>query len=123
MGDQDIHRRFIPRLKPATAAAVPDAVPLGQALDRCEPLMRLQQRLAEAHAHLDAVRPVLPPALLKQVRSGPTDGEGWTLLASNPAVAAKLRQLLPRLEAALRQKGCSARQIKVRVQVPEHTRA
>jgi hypothetical protein len=123
MGDQDIHRRVIPRLKPAAVTAVPDAVPLGQALDRCEPLVRLQQRLAEANAHMDAVRPFLPPALSKHVRSGPTDAEGWTLLAGNPAVAAKLRQLLPRLEAALRQKGCAARQIKIRVRAPEHTRA
>ena len=100
---------------------MPDAVPLGQALARCEPLLRLQQRLAEANAHMDAVRPLLPPALSKHVRSGPTEGEGWTLLVSNPAVAAKLRQLLPRLEAALRQKGCAARQIRIRVQSPSPT--
>jgi hypothetical protein len=118
MGDQNIHRRFIPLAKPAAAAAVPDAVPLGQVLDRCEPLLRLQQRLAAANAHMDAVRPLLPPALLKHIRSGPTDQEGWTLLASNPAVAAKLRQLLPRLEAALLQNGCAARTIRIRVQAP-----
>jgi hypothetical protein len=118
MGDQNIHRRFIPLLKPAAVAAVPDAVPLGQVLDRCEPLLRLQQRLAAANAHMDAVRPFLPSALSKHVRSGPTDQEGWTLLAANPAVAAKLRQLLPRLEAALQQKGCAAKTIRIRVQAP-----
>jgi hypothetical protein len=116
MGDQNIHRRFIPLAKPAAAAAVPDAVPLGQVLDRCEPLLRLQQRLAAANAHMDAVRPLLPAALSKHVRSGPTDQESWTLLVANPAVAAKLRQLLPRLEAALQQKGCAARIIRIRVQ-------
>lgn len=97
---------------------MPDAVPLGQVLDRCEPLLRLQQRLAAANAHMDAVRPLLPPALSRHVRSGPTDQDSWTLLVTNPAVAAKLRQLLPRLEAALKQKGCTARTIKIRVQAP-----
>jgi hypothetical protein len=120
MGDQNIHRRFIPLLKPA-ATAVPDAVPLGQVLDRCEPLLRLQQRLAAANAHMDAVRPFLPPVLSKHVRSGPTDAEGWTLLAANPAVAAKLRQLLPRLEAALRQQGCATSRIRIRVQATSIT--
>jgi hypothetical protein len=118
MGDQDIHRRFIPLAKPAAAAAVPDAVPLGQVLDRCEPLLRLQQRLAAANAHMNAVRPLLPPALARHVRSGPTDQDSWTLLVANPAVAAKLRQLLPRLEAALRQQGSPVRAIKIRVQAP-----
>ncbi len=81
--------------------AVPDAVPMAHALARCEPLTRLNQRLAQARAHMDAVRPLLPAYLQPQVRSGPVDDDGWTLLATNAGVAAKLRQLLPRLQAAL----------------------
>lgn len=96
--------------------AVPDAVPLGQVLDRCEPLLRLQQRLAAANAYMDTVRPLLPPTLSRHVRSGPTDQDGWTLLVANPAVAAKLRQLQPHLEAALRQRGCATSRIRIRVQ-------
>jgi hypothetical protein len=91
-------------------------VPLGQALDRCEPLVRLQQRLAQAGARMDAVRPLLPRALAAHVRAGPGDESGWTLLAANPAVAAKLRQLLPRLEAALGQRGFTDCRIRIRVQ-------
>ena len=50
--------------------------------------------------------------------SGPSDDEGWTMLAGNPAVAAKLRQLQPRLEAALKQKGFQRTGIRIRVQSP-----
>ncbi len=64
--------------------------------------MRLQQRLAQAQARMEAVRPLLPQGLRAFVQSGPTDEEGWTILASGPAVAAKLRQLLPRLEDRLK---------------------
>ena len=67
---------------------------------------------------LKAVRPLLPAALLRHVRSGPSDDEGWTMLAGNPAVAAKLRQLQPRLEAALKQKGFQRTGIRIRVQSP-----
>lgn len=98
------------------AVAVPDALPLGEALDRCEPMLRLQQRLAQASARMDAVRPLLPRMLSVHVRPGPADDDGWTLLAANPAVAAKLRQLQPRLEAALQQRGFQVSRIRIRVQ-------
>jgi len=91
----------------AFAPLVPNALPIRQALDRCQPLQHLQQQLAMAQACMDAVKPQLPPPLRSQVRAGPLDtGENaWTLMASNTAVAAKLRQLLPRLESALAASG------------------
>jgi cytochrome c-type biogenesis protein CcmH/NrfG len=118
MGDQDIHRRVVPRAAPGASVAVPDPLPLQRALNQCEPLQRLQQRLAQSGARMEAVRPLLPAALLRHVRSGPSDDEGWTMLAGNPAVAAKLRQLQPRLEAALKQKGFQRTGIRIRVQSP-----
>lgn len=97
-------------------SAVPDALPLRQALDRCEPLMLLQQRLAQTQARLKVIRPLLPPHLAASVLSGGVDEHEWTVLAANPAVSAKLRQLLPRLEAALQQQGWQPSRIKIRVQ-------
>ncbi|MDP4300909.1 hypothetical protein [Leptothrix discophora] len=92
-----------------------------QALAHCEPLLNLQRRLAEADARMQAIRPLLPPGMLVSVSSGPTetDGSGWTLLAANPGVAAKLRQLLPRFEAALQDRGLQASPIHIRVQSPK----
>ena len=103
-------------MKTGTPIAVPDAAPLRHVLEQCEPLLRLQQRLAAARAHMDAVRPLLPPGLAPFVKPGPVDDSGWTLLATGPAVAAKLRQMLPLLEAALRQQGCQSSSIRIRVQ-------
>ena len=71
------------------------------ALARSAPLALLQRRLRESNARFETLRGVLPPALAPHVRPGPLDADGWTLLAANTAVAAKLRQLQPRLEAAL----------------------
>lgn len=72
-----------------------------EALSRSKPLARLSERLRESEARLAAVRAVLPAGLAPQVRAGPLDDEGWSLLAASAGVAAKLRQLEPRMVAAL----------------------
>lgn len=97
----------------------PGTLPLGSALERSEPLARLLQRLQESRARFDAVSSLLPPGLREAVRPGPVDDDGWALLAAHGAAAAKLRQLLPRLEAALRERGWQGTPIKVRVQPPQ----
>lgn len=94
------------------------SLPLGTALDRSEPLARLLARLRASRECFDAVRPALPPALRDQVRPGPLDDEAWSLLVSNSAVAAKLRQLLPALQDRLRERGLPVVEIKVRIQPP-----
>jgi len=74
---------------------------LAQAIESSEPLVRLGERLRESQRRFDCVRAILPEPLASQLRPGPIDADGWTLLASNPAVAAKLRQLVPELQTAL----------------------
>jgi hypothetical protein len=97
-------------------STLPAALPIGEALAACAPLARLQALLRDATARYEAIRPLLPPALAAQVRAGPIGEDGWALLADNPSVAAKLRQLLPRLEAALQQHGWQGSAIRIRVQ-------
>ena len=58
----------------------------------------------------------MPAALAAHVRPGPVDESGWSLLAANAAVAAKLRQLQPRLEDLLRERGWEVSAIRVKVQ-------
>ncbi len=94
----------------------PPGLPLASALDRREPLARLLQRLQESRARFEAVSTLLPAGLRAAVRPGPLDEEGWTLLADHGAAAAKLRQMLPRFEALLRERGWQGTPIKVRVQ-------
>lgn len=96
--------------------SVPDVPGLTNALARSGPLASLMQRLQASQQCLEAVRAVLPEAMAAHVRPGPLDEEGWTLLAANSAVSAKLRQLQPRLMDALHQKGLKVNAIRVRVQ-------
>ncbi len=98
------------------AAAAPGPLTLRTALDASEPLARLLQRIAESRARLAAVRDLLPPGLRETVRAGPLDATGWALLAPHSAGAAKLRQLLPIIEDALRDRGWEGTPVKVRVQ-------
>jgi hypothetical protein len=93
----------------------PDARRLRDALAASAPLASLMQRQRDSQARLACVRSELPPALAPHVQAGPLDAEAWTLLAANGAVAAKLRQLEPRIEAALRENGWPARSLRIRI--------
>lgn len=96
----------------------PGTLALGDALGQSTPLARLLQLARDSRERFDAISPLLPPGLREAVRPGPLDDEGWSLLAAHGAAAAKLRQLLPRLEDQLRLKGWQGTPIKVRVQPP-----
>lgn len=97
-------------------AVTPDALRIEQALQRSAPLARLQKLVRDSQARFDAIRPSLPASMALHVKPGPIDEAGWSLLAANASVAAKLRQLQPRLEEVLRQQGCEVRAIRVKVQ-------
>ena len=94
----------------------PDALRLQQALQMSAPLARLRERIDESNARFDAIRSSLPTAMAAHVRPGPVDEQGWTLLAANAAVAAKLRQLQPRLEEVVRERGWTVSTIRVKVE-------
>ena len=95
-----------PRSSSGAQAPLPSwGQPIAQAMARSEPLTALTQRLRASQARLDAVLPLLPAAMQAHVKAGPIDEAGWTLLVSNNAVLAKLRQMLPSLEAHLRAQG------------------
>jgi hypothetical protein len=99
----------------AVAPAVPLPHTLARALAGNESLAGLAARLAESDARHAAIVPLLPEALARELRPGPIDDEGWSLLVSNAAVAAKLRHLLPRLAEELRSRGWRDLPIRVRV--------
>ena len=81
------------------------ALALASALRNNETLGGLLQRVRASQALLGLAAEVLPAGLHGVVRAGPLDDEGWVLLVANAAAAAKLRQLLPAVEALLRQHG------------------
>jgi hypothetical protein len=87
-----------------------------RALDGHAAFGRLLQRVQASRQRHQAIRDLLPDTLRAQVRPGPLDDDGWTLLVPNGAGAAKLRQLLPQLQAALRAQGWQDLPIRIRVQ-------
>jgi hypothetical protein len=95
---------------------VPDSLPLSEALRRSEPLDLLRRRMHESNQRFEVVRCHLPAGLSEHVLPGPVDAEGWSLIAANAAVAAKLRQIKPRLEEALRERGWQVSAIRIKVQ-------
>ena len=72
--------------------------------------------MLDSNARFEAIRSSLPAAMAAHVKPGPVDDAGWSLLAANASVAAKLRQLQPRLEEILRERGWQISAIRVKVQ-------
>jgi hypothetical protein len=98
----------------------PNPLPLtwAQAAEQAPTLARLTELARESRQRLDALRPLLPGPLMQSISPGPIDPDdgSWCLLVSNPAAAAKLRQLLPQLQQHLQQKGCKVTSIRLKLQ-------
>ncbi len=97
---------------PAPAAAQP----IAEVMRTSQTLSRLIDRLRESNAMYASILPLLPQALAASVRAGPLDEAGWSLLGANAAVAAKLRQLAPRFEERLRERGHAVVAVRIKVQ-------
>ncbi len=95
--------------------SIPDAKPVRVALREHDALAQLTERLAASKRRLSEISAVLPAPLRPFVSAGPLDELGWSLFAENAAVAAKLRQLLPRIEERLAQAGLPG--VKVRIKL------
>ena len=96
--------------------SVPSPLKIQEALAESAALSRLRDLLAQSTAHLDAIMHLLPASLKTQIKAGPIDADGWTLLVTNAAVAAKVRHLLPHLESEIRARGWQLSAIRVRIQ-------
>ena len=93
------------------------AVTILQATNDTPVLAHLFELARESSARLQCIAPLLPAALRPCVKAGPIDGPVWCLLLDNNAVAAKVRQLLPSLQAHLRSKGWEVQSIRLTVQL------
>ena len=98
------------------AVAASAALPIAEAMRSSQALTRLTDRLRESNAMYAAIVPLLPAGLAASVRPGPLDEAGWSLLAANAAVAAKLRHLAPRFEERLRERGHATAAVRIKVQ-------
>jgi len=73
-------------------------------------------RVRESADRMQAIRSLLPPALRSSVQAGPLEEGCWCLLVSSNAVAAKVRQMLPALQAQLNSQGLGVNAIRLKVQ-------
>jgi hypothetical protein len=88
-----------------------------QAAKESPTLAHLAELSAESTARLRSIASLVPTALLKSIKPGPIEGDVWCLILDNNAVAAKLRQLMPAIQAHLRSKGWEVTSIRLKVQM------
>jgi hypothetical protein len=88
---------------------------LQEAAQESPVLARLSELSRDSQARLLAIRPILPAVLHPAVQAGPIEGRNWCLIVKNNAAAAKIRQLLPAMEARLRSQGLPVDGIRIKV--------
>ena len=92
------------------------AVTLQQASEESPTLARLTALTRDSSDRLKAIELQIPAALRPAVQAGPIDGDSRCLLVKSNAAAAKIRQLLPALQAHLRSRGWEVNAIRLKVQ-------
>ena len=92
------------------------AVTLQQAADASPMLAQLAALTRESSERLKAVESLVPPALRPALQAGPIEGTTWCIVVKSNAAAAKLRQLLPAMQAHLRSKGWQVNVIRLKIQ-------
>ena len=80
-------------------------------------LAKLSGLVSDSVARLKAIEFLIPSNLRASIKPGPVDGATWCLILDNNATAAKIRQLLPALQAHLRVKGWEVNSIRLKVQI------
>ena len=93
----------------------PKSKSLMQATMETPQIARISELIAASNALRASIDLLLPAAIRPHVKAGPWDNETWCIFADNNAVAAKLRQLLPALEAHLRAKGWDIKSTRIKV--------
>lgn len=91
-------------------------VTLLQAADASPTLAKLAELARESGERLRAVESLIPAPLRPRVKAGPIEGSSWCLLVEGNAAAAKLRQVLPALQAHLCGRGWQVTAIRIKVQ-------
>ena len=91
-------------------------IPVQQAAQESPTFATLMDRVHQSSLRLQAIRGLLPAPLRASVQAGPIEEGCWCLLVSSNAVGAKLRQLVPALQAHLRSRDLGVSSIRIKVQ-------
>ena len=88
---------------------------LQQAAEQSPTLASLVARAQDTDHRLRAIMELISPELRDAVQAGPANDKDWCLLVNGSAAAAKLRQLLPTLQARLKSAGWEVVTIRIKV--------
>lgn len=91
------------------------AITVLQASEDSPALAGLMGRVRDSQLRLKAIQPLVPPAMFSALQAGPVEEGTWCLLVRGNAVAAKLRQMVPMLQAHLRSKGWETTAIRIKI--------
>jgi len=95
------------------------SVSLHQAAGNSPSLARLTDLVRESNHRLKAIEALIPVTLRAAVKAGPIDGESWCLLVNGNAALAKVRQLVPLIQASLVRQGWKVKSIRLRILIPK----
>ncbi|MDO8720027.1 MAG: hypothetical protein Q7K20_13735 [Polaromonas sp.] len=98
-----------------TFRRLPEALSIHQAAGNAPSLAKLTELVRESNDRLKAIESLLPAALRPAIKAGPIDGESWCLLVNGNAAAAKVRQLIPLIQARLLNKGWKVTSIRLKL--------
>ncbi|MBT2325314.1 DUF721 domain-containing protein [Variovorax paradoxus] len=90
-------------------------VSLHQAAADSPTLASLAARARDASERLQAIQELIPSEMRSAVQAGPVEGGTWCLLVHGSAAAAKLRQLVPVLQARLKARGWDDVTLRIKV--------
>ena len=90
-------------------------VTLHQAAEQSPSLARLTGLIHESNQRLQAIEVLIPTALRSSVKAGPIDGETWCLFVNGNAASAKIRQLIPQIQASLLRQGWAVASIRLKI--------
>jgi hypothetical protein len=91
------------------------SISLLEATQASPTLAQLSALASDSAARLKAIEPLLPVSIRKSIQAGPIEDSSWCLIVGNNAVAAKIRQLQPAIEAHLRSKGWDITAVRLKV--------
>lgn len=100
----------------STTPSLSMVLSMDEAVDAAPVLRVLKDRLALSQRCLKHVLPIIPQTLHSHVKAGPIEEHQWCLLVSSAAASAKLRQLMPALQATLANHGLDITAIRIKVQ-------
>ncbi len=92
-----------------------NAVSAFDAVTSAPSLAHLARLGRESNARLAVIGSLIPEALRPAVKAGPLDDTSWCLLVSGNAAAAKIRQILPLIQARLQNEGLMVKTIRLKI--------